>query len=149
MAEQSTEMAHQGPYVQAAAFCERVLREVDGVLSLIRIVDTVMHSPPAGLDVPLEMPEWRMNLTLVVMLKAGRARGRGEVAVTPMLPSQERMASMSFPIHLDADNRGHNVVADLDLPFRMEGVHWFLVTYNGQELTRVPLEVRYSPVRLG
>ena len=29
----------RGPYIQVAAFCERVLQEADGVVSLIRIVD--------------------------------------------------------------------------------------------------------------
>jgi len=38
--EQPTRVA-KGPYLQAAFFCERLLEEADGVMSAIRIVDTI------------------------------------------------------------------------------------------------------------
>ncbi len=39
-----SEQPQGGPYLQAAFFCERLLEEADGVLSAIRIVDTVTIS---------------------------------------------------------------------------------------------------------
>lgn len=55
---------HWGPYIQVATFCERVLREADGVISLIRVVDQVNHVV-RGSGAPVEMPEVRYPLTLV------------------------------------------------------------------------------------
>jgi hypothetical protein len=57
-----------GPYLQAAFFCERLLEEADGVLSAIRIVDTVTiwedkNSSEARLR--------RVDLTLFIAFKSG------------------------------------------------------------------------------
>ena len=51
-----------GPFVQVAAFCERVLRETDGVLSLIRIVDVITHKE-GGENPPRDMPPFRFPLS--------------------------------------------------------------------------------------
>jgi hypothetical protein len=54
----------RGPYVIAAAFCERALQERDGVLSLIRIIDkwTTAVTGPAPI-VPDRMPPVPVNPT--------------------------------------------------------------------------------------
>ena len=41
MSEDQQNPFELGPYVQVAAFCERVLRESDGVMSLVRVVDRI------------------------------------------------------------------------------------------------------------
>lgn len=63
-----------GPYLAMALLCEKVLREADGVLSLIRIVDRITVSF-SGPDAPVQMPPAPVNLTLVVGFKSGFARG--------------------------------------------------------------------------
>ena len=73
--EEGRSLFEYGPYVQIAAFCEKVLREGDGVLSLIRVVDVISHTE-RGADPPRDMPEMRYPLTLVITLKAGRTRDR-------------------------------------------------------------------------
>lgn len=55
----------RGPYVQLAAFCEYVLREADGVLSLVRVVNVVTHAE-RGPNPPEEMPEFHFPLNLVL-----------------------------------------------------------------------------------
>ena len=65
-----------GPFIQTACFCETVLTEGNGVASLIRIVDTITHHQ-RGPEPPDEMPPIVFPLKLVLMLKAGRARGAG------------------------------------------------------------------------
>ncbi len=57
----------RGPFVQIGGFCERILREADGVLSLIRVVDVVTHSEHRP-DAPEEMPTFHYPLTLVLAL---------------------------------------------------------------------------------
>ena len=132
-----------GPYVQVAAFCERVLREGDGVLSLIRIVDVITHTEH-GPDPPREMPEIRYPLTIVLTLKSGRARGRHEITITPELPSGETLPAQTFTVQMEGEGRGVNVIGPVDIPYTIEGLYWFSIRFDDQILTRLPLQVRYS-----
>lgn len=147
MAEQVNPF-ERGPYIQVAAFCERVLQEGDGVISLIRIVDRITHTERRP-DAPQEMPEVRYPLTLVLTLKSGAARGRSEIAITPALPSGERMPTVTMTVQMEGENRGVNVISPIDIPFRLEGLYWFNVTFDGILFTRLPLQVQYSRVVTG
>lgn len=143
MTEENKNPFEQGPYVQVAAFCERVMEEKDGVLSLIRIVDLINHTE-SGADPPQDLPAFRYPLNLVLILKPGRARGRTEILVTPELPSGEAGPPMTLPMRFDGETRGTNVIGKIDMEWTMEGLYWFNVTISGQLLTRLPVEIRYS-----
>jgi hypothetical protein len=54
--------------------CEKVLREADGVLSLIRIIDR-LNIAVAGAETPTDMPATPVSLVLVLGFKSGFARG--------------------------------------------------------------------------
>ena len=131
-----------GPYVQVAAFCERVLREVDGVISLIRIVDVINHS--GGADPPKDMPPFRYPLILALTVKSGKARGRHEVTIIPELPSGETMATSTISMQMEGEGRGTNIVSRIDIEYTMEGLYWFAIRFDDQILTRLPLQVRYT-----
>ncbi len=45
----------EGPYVQVAAFCDSIIEDKTGALSLIRIIDTLTHTE-RGPAPPPEMP---------------------------------------------------------------------------------------------
>jgi len=47
MDEEHRNSIRSGPYVQVAAFCERVLEEKDGVLTAVRIIDRFTQVRPA------------------------------------------------------------------------------------------------------
>jgi hypothetical protein len=66
-----------GPFVQMACFCEKVLNEQDGVLSIIRVIDRLIVST-SGLGAPEQMPAGQMNFPLVVILKSGFVKGSDE-----------------------------------------------------------------------
>lgn len=137
-----------GPYVQAACFCDMVLEDKTGVLSLIRIIDTLTHFE-RGSDPPQQMPQFGHRLKLVLMLKSGRAQGRHVIRVMPELPTGEADEPVFVSVHLSGEERGHNLIADLQYVFRMEGLYWFRVLLNDEPLTAIPLRVRYEPVRTG
>lgn len=120
-----------GPYVQAATFCERALQEADGVLSLVRLVDVVTHAVQ-GPQAPQEMPTVHFPLTLVIALKAGAARGRHDITITPRQPSGEVLEPLSTSIRLEGENRGTNLISRIDLPYTQEGLHWFEVQFDGE-----------------
>jgi hypothetical protein len=148
MAEAMSNPFERGPFLQVAALCEKVLYERDGVVSLIRLIDTIAHTE-RGPDAPQVMPEVRSPLVLLVSLKAGVTRGRHELSITPELPSGATLTPISVGVQMEADARGVNVATPIDIAYRLEGLYWFTVRFNGTVLTRVPLEVRYTRLATG
>lgn len=138
----------RGPYIQIATFCERVLHEADGVISLIRKVDVITHTEHRP-DAPEEMPVVRYPLTLVISLKSGSARGRHEITITPEQPSGETLAPVTMSIRMEGESKGANVISRIDVEYRLEGLYWFHVHFDGQVITRIPLELRYSRLVTG
>ncbi|SRR5216683_6180302 len=138
----------EGPFLQAALFCEKALQEKDGVVSAIRIVDRVISSA-IGADPPTSMPPLQWSITLFVSLKSGFARGSYSVRVTGTMPSGRAMPSASLPVLLEGDDRGVNIIANMTIQFQEEGLYWFDVYFEGRLLTRMPLRVVYQRMALG
>ena len=138
----------RGPHVQVAAFCEKVLLEKDGVLSLIRLVDRIIKSE-RGQNPPDEMPEFHFPLHLVINLKCGSARGRHDITIIPEKPSGETLQPISLSINMEGEGKGVNIASIIDIPYNMEGLWWFRVLYDNQIITRLPLEVMYSKIVTG
>lgn len=139
-----------GPFIAAAAFCERVLQEADGVPSLIRVVDRIVHAT-VGPEAPDEMPPVPVSLTAAIMLKSGQARGRHSVRLTMEAPSgQEVGPEAVLPVLLEGEERGVNLFVGLNFQAEQEGLYWFNVFFGTQNvlLTRIPLRIVYQPQRL-
>jgi hypothetical protein len=138
-----------GPYLIAATLCERAIQEGDGVLSLIRVVDKVTQAV-AGPTVPDKMPPIQVNLTLVVVLKPGEARGRYRLGVRPEAPSGQRLPDAELPVSFaGAPDAGANLLLGINMIAEEEGLYWFDVLLDDQLLTRTPLRIEYSPQRTG
>ncbi|MBI4311974.1 MAG: hypothetical protein HY681_09345 [Chloroflexi bacterium] len=131
-----------GPYVQVAAFCDYVLEDKQGSLSLIRLIDTLTHTE-RGPNAPRDMPSVPYALKLVVSVKSGRARGRTEVKVVPELPSGENKEPLAVTVHLEGEDRGQNVIFNINMTFTLEGLYWFNVYCDDVLLTRVPFRAKY------
>lgn len=132
-----------GPYVQLACFCEMVIEDKTGVLSLIRIVDVLTHAE-SGPNPPQIMPPFPYRLKLVLALKSGRAQGRHELRVVPELPSGETREAMLITLHLEGEEKGQNAIIDVAMVYELEGLYWFKVYLGDELLTEVPLRVKYS-----
>jgi hypothetical protein len=143
MTKESRNPFERGPYVQMALFCERVLREGDGVFSVIRIVDQINHTE-RGVSPPEDMPEVHFPLELILSLKAGSARGRSEIKIIPEQPSGETLPPLTMSVILEGENKGAVIHSRIDIPYKYEGLYWFRVEFDGNVITRLPLEVRYS-----
>lgn len=137
-----------GPYIQVATFCENVIEDKTGVLSLIRLIDTLTHTA-AGPEPPTEMPPVPWHMKLVLMLKAGRARGRHEVKIVPELPSGETKDPIILTVHMEADERGQNLITDIAFTFTMEGLYWFNVYFDDALFTKMPFRVKYMRLVAG
>ncbi|MBI2912971.1 MAG: hypothetical protein HYY03_03530 [Chloroflexi bacterium] len=141
-------MSLTGPYLKAALLCDEVIEGKDGVLSLIRIVDRLTVTA-AGAAAPGAMPSVLRKLKLVVMIVSGQARGTHTIAVTIETPDGMVHPGWESTILLEGEDRGANVVVELDYEFKLEGVHWFRLLLEGEEVTRVPFRVLYQRVGRG
>lgn len=137
----------QGPFVAVATFCEMVIEDKQGILSIIRMMDQ-LDVTAEGVGVPSDLPESRIALTCVITLKSGAARGRHEVAIVPHLPSgQQDDVAVRVPVTFEGEHRGYNLIVRFEYVFHHEGTHWFEVMLDGtQHLTSIPLRIVYSPI---
>lgn len=136
-----------GPHLAAAFLCERVLQEVDGTTSFIRVVDrwTSRASDP---DAPEEMPRISVNWNLVLLWKAGEARGRSEATVDIEAPSGVSLGdTVRFPLLWEGADRGVQIVVQLGLQLNEEGLYWMNVRLDRRPVTRVPFRLVWE--RLG
>jgi len=134
-----------GPYLNFAVICEKVLQEADGVLSFIRIVDhlTVTMTIPAEADVPQEgvPPEPPVVVTFVLGLKSASDIGPVPVKVRIETPSGLTLPEFETSQPVGAEDRGINIVLPMQFPAQDEGVYWFAVEVSGTLVTRVPLRI--------
>lgn len=141
-----------GPYLQAAMFCESVLDEKDGVKTAVRIVDRINRAiaGPAA-EVPDQMQAFPYKLVFLLKLKTGNSPGRHEVELRLVNPrGEEAGPPLSQAINFETgEERGVDVVMNLMLNIEHEGVYWLDVNVDGVRITRVPLRVIYVTQRHG
>ena len=129
-----------GPYLLAALICERVITENDGVLSIVRIIDRLAHSltEPNVVMSPITYP-----LTYLIILKSGTARGTYQVSINVENPAGLITVGPSMTILLEGEDRGQNIIMKTAMTFNSDGLYWFLVMLDDQEITRIPFRVMY------
>ncbi len=142
-----TEPASVGPHLQMAVICERVLQEVNGVLSVIRVIDRLTFTPPMGASPT--MPAQLVTLNAVILFRSDQARGRGTVTLRPQRPSGFNMPEMNFPVLFEGEDRGSQFILDLVFPAEEEGLYWFDVLLDGKLISRMPLRIVYAPISVG
>ncbi len=137
-----------GPYLQAAILCDRVLEERDGVLSAIRIVELFGFAGSATVDSsseterpPVGVP---IALLLLVMLRALPSRG-ATLGLQLVNPSGRR-GKPTEPVHLEPAGSYRGVNARFEITFiaTETGTHWLEVLLDEALLTRVPFDVEIN-----
>jgi hypothetical protein len=135
----------QGPFLNAAVLCEKILQETDGVVSPIRIVDRLTIQA-RGENSPSEMASFSQQFTLLLTFKSGDARGPLPLEVRLQRPSGESPPPLRQSLNFEGDDdRGVNFITKLDLKLEMPGLYWFDIFLDGQRITRIPLRVIYLP----
>jgi Family of unknown function (DUF6941) len=126
------------PLVAAAFLCEKVLTEKDNVQTFVRVVDTLIAADGR--------PRPPFQIWLVVMLKAGQARGKYFLSLRVNSPSGKASPiGEELPVAMDNDEATVNVNALLTLDVQEEGLYWIDVLVDGAAVTRVPFRVRLEP----
>jgi len=135
----------QGPFLNAAFLCEKVLREANGVTSAIRIVDRINRGI-IGPELKRDMEPFEYNLFLYLSLKSGSARGPMELVIRLEDPSGTSKSVSTQTLNFEGDDeRGATLVADLRLQLSLPGLHWFDIVLDRVRITRIPLRVVYQP----
>ena len=137
-----------GPFVQAACFCENILVDNTGAVSLIRIIDTITHTAQ-GPDAPEDMPTVSHSMKLAIMLKPGSARGRSEIRIEAEAPNGLKKDPVILSVQFDGEERGSNLLTDFKVSLSEEGLHWFHIYVGDHHATAIPLRIRYNRIVLG
>jgi len=140
-----TRISRDGPYLQAAVICDKILEEKDGTKSAIRIVNRVTRAVLAP-EPPQEMQPFEYHGFMLVSFKAGFTKGVSQLRIELSKPSGETAPPIRASLVFEGEeDRGIDVVLDLNLKFEMAGIYWFSVFLDDTFVTRVPLRVVYLP----
>ncbi len=138
--------AKEAPYLTAALLCERVLTESDGALSAIRLVDQLNLGPvPADLPVGTPIVAAPMALALLIALKGGEYGKQHLLRVIGHSPDgsarrfEEHRVTMGSLV--PGGVPGTNVIIQMQVSLRQEGIYWFEVRLDGRRVTAIPLRV--------
>jgi hypothetical protein len=142
MTEKAEQVELYRAYLNIAVFCERVLREADNVMSLIRVIDRFYVRGAS-----VEMGNHVLRFVIVLLFKAGFLRGKQIIRVRPLSPSKKQLPAMEIPTLFEGDeDRGNATVAETQFVVNEEGLYWFDVFLNDELVTRMPLRVIYQQV---
>ncbi len=135
-------MRTDGPFLNVAVLCERVLREQDGVLSLVRIVDRWIRTAAGPGASEAELPPVRVNGQIVLLFKAGEAQGHMDVTISLEAPSGLIVGpTQRLSVLFEGQDRGAAVVADVGLDLQEAGLYWFRIKLDDLPLTSIPLRI--------
>ena len=144
MGEQKEQRQIFRAHLAMAVFCEKVLRETDNVLSVVRVIDrfNVVGATP-------EMQPALLEFTILISFKSGFLRGKQPLTVRPKNPDGNDMPSMTFPMLFEGDeDRGNALITPTQFLVDREGLYWFEVYLNEELITRMPLRVAYQQLGL-
>jgi hypothetical protein len=118
--------------------CEKVLIEGDGVMSAIRLVDIFYVSKAP--DIPMERQGAQMSVLGMIKVEIGDLEEH-EIEVRLVRPSGES-STIGEPQKVRMEPKepsspgGFNFVAPLGVIAKEMGVHYFVLMFDGQEVTR-------------
>jgi hypothetical protein len=131
-------------HLHVATFCEKVLREADGVNSIIRMVDRFIVQGDSE-----EMPPVVLQFTVYISFKSGFMRGKQKIAMRPKSPDGNDMPGMDFPVLFEGDNdRGVALTFPVRWAVQEEGTFWWEVFLNDELVTSMPLRVIYQRMKM-
>ena len=84
-----------GQYISIAVFCEKLLQEADGGMSLIRVFDRYSVPEPSE-----TIPVVTIPLTLVLLMRSGIFRGPVTVKIVGHSPSGQELPPIEIPRNL-------------------------------------------------
>lgn len=131
-----------GPYVQAAFFCQNVIQETNGLLSIVQIIDGITNfvvgPKPDGAS-----PPFQFQAKLVILLKSGPLRGEREIRVVQEAPDGTPQAIASIRVPFGGDDEGVNYISNFTGTYHVEGLYWYNIYVEDELATAIPFSVNY------
>ena len=120
--------------------CEKALREADGILSAIRLVDVFLVSRPP--DVPVEQQIVQMHVVAVIRSQT-ITLGRHTIRLDLLRPNGERRPGPEqIEATIDEPNfpapRGISLAAQVGVVAKQQGTHWWILQLDDEEIARAP-----------
>ena len=95
------------------------------------------------------MPAGQISFPLVIALKSGFMRGSYSLRLVPNTPSGKLLGETAVGVLLEGDDRGVNVVLNVQVIAQEEGLYWFELFFESQLLTKIPFRVVYQRLSQG
>jgi hypothetical protein len=132
----------RGPYVQAALLCERVVQESGGRVTIVRLLDRVVVRTAVAAS-PAQIRPTIVSCHAVVILKTGSRPGNYKLRLVLTSPTKRKLREFSVDINLpDEEDKGVNIVMPIQFEAKEEGVYWFEVRLDGEELPLTKTSLR-------
>lgn len=119
-----------------AVFCERVEQDAEDRLTLTGVTTWTTGVPASEPNVS----GINARYMVVIAFARGEFTGSGELEVRP--PDAISDAAIRDTLEFRREDREVIAHYELSALFPTPGVHWFDVLFNGERVTRIPLEVR-------
>ncbi|MBA3356179.1 MAG: hypothetical protein H0U18_09645 [Pyrinomonadaceae bacterium] len=139
----------QGPWVAFAVLCEKTIEDKLGRLTLINMVDQINVTPQQGQSAPDEPLAVPVRLIAAIGFKGGILKGPADIKLQITKPNGEAGPSMTVSALFQGDERGTNLITDLNLTLSEEGLYWIEVLVQEQIMTRIPLRLALQRVVFG
>lgn len=138
------------PVCIAALFCDAALVDKDGMVSIVRTLDTLIFSPDrpvAEIGIPTELHN--SPAKMVVLLKRHDAVGTQPISIIQTAPSGDTEPIGLVVVDFKAGagpETGYNFIGPIRFVWRGEGLYWFAVqTKDGTVLARTALRLKIGP----
>lgn len=136
------------PYVTAALLCEKVLIEKNESISIVRIADKIQYR----VDIPKTLPQDLMkdvrpmvNVEGLVSIKSGDVTGDHKISVVAERPDGDRKTVFEKVFDFQGKDHGQNIILNMGIGIKDDGIYWFDVLFDDEVLTRVPLVITPLP----
>lgn len=132
------------PHLGVAAICEKVMREQDGVVSMIRMIDTFNIKGDAK-----KLRPGVISFVIYVAFKSGEALGERTLELISYSPSGKKVKSEKQRVKFEGAEQGVGAIFRVTMTINETGVYWFQVKLNRQDVTKIPLRINYMRIQKG
>jgi hypothetical protein len=139
----------RGPQLAAAFFCETLLEDKDGVLSAIRIIDTVTVQIPNSAPPNIPSDEHRIPVVAsgLITFKTGDSPGEHKVRIVAESPSgKKQTVKEDTVVFTKAEQGGINIRLNSVVQVKKGGLFWFHVFLDEKRFTSMPLIISVERV---
>lgn len=135
------------PHLRVGALCEKVIEDKENILSLICLIDRLVLTAQ-GIGVPEEMPPTVARLSAVMSWVGGLGNHEAKVRIHGGPEDTTIAETPTLPFLLDALDRVHNIIVNLTLELKQQGLYWVEFLLNGKVKSRIPLRIVYHRIEM-